>query len=204
MKLSARERKLMFVLPAIAVLAVYGWWYRFYRQPVVEQAQKDHDRAIAGAASREAVAQQQTALAQLQREVKELDQAKARLDRDVAATRMSEIPAAGRLDADQALTSLLRRHHLELIAEEQQQQANTLTAKLPASLLEAFKKLGQKDIDKTGQSRTYKFAGHFLDVMQAVDDLAEDSTRVGVPISLTMAEAEGESKQRTWTLVIWM
>jgi len=219
MKLTARERKLVFVLPAIFVAVGYGWWYGFSLRPREVQARRDYEAAVAGAVPESAVAQQQAAFAKLQQQMKELTAAKTRLDADAATLAGHAVRAAARLEANQKLASVFRRHHLHLIEESDSaaREGSPAAAKLPTSLTEAQKRLEPKDkhgaavnetaADKAARSaqlRTYKLVGQFIDVLAAVSELADQAAPPGVPLSLSMAAAEGDSPQQTWTLVIWM
>ena len=134
-------------------------------------------------------------MAGLQRELKELGETKARLDRDMAAAGSHEDLTAGRIATHQDLTGLFRRHGLQLI-EESRPTAGAAAA-LPGSLRAALTRVGLKQADKVGELRVYKLAGSFLNVMQAVRELADQPTAPAVPLSLTMAAGDSDDDRHT-------
>jgi hypothetical protein len=105
-KLTERERKLGLALPAIAVLIGYSWYYSFSVRPRAAQAQRDYEAAVAGAVAPPVLAAQRMQAAKLQRELKELGETKARLDRDMAAAGSHEDLTSGRIATHQDLTGL--------------------------------------------------------------------------------------------------
>ena len=119
MKLTDRERKLVLILPAVAVLIGYAWYYSFSLRPQAAQAQRDYEAAVAADVAPPALVAERMQVAGLQRELKELGETKARLDRDMAAAGNREDPTAGRIATHQDLTGLFRRHGLQLVEESQ-------------------------------------------------------------------------------------
>lgn len=201
MKLTDRERKLVLILPAVAVLIGYVWYYSFSLRPQAAQARRDHEAAVAADVAPSALLAERMQVAKLQRELKELGETKARLDRDMAAAGNREDPTAGRIATHQDLTGLFRRHALQLV-EESQPTAST-SAALPGSLRAALTRVGLKQADKAGELRVYKLSGSYLNVLEAVRELADQPTAAGIPLNLTMAAGDDDGRQ-TWTLTVWM
>ncbi|MGA2255908.1 MAG: hypothetical protein ABSG53_14775 [Thermoguttaceae bacterium] len=77
-------------------------------------------------------------------------------------------------------------------------------AKLPASVVEALGRFGKPSTQPTAQVRRLRLAGTFIDVLAAVGELAAMEGPPGVPISLSMAEADVQDPQRNWTFLVWM
>jgi len=81
---------------------------------------------------------------------------------------------------------------------------NADQAKLPASVVEALGRFGKAAAQPAAQVRRYRLAGTFGDVLAAVGELAALESPPGVPISLSMAEADAQESQRVWTLLVWI
>ena len=94
------------------------------------------------------------------------------------------------------------RHNLELV--EESPPAKGGAAKLPNSVVEAMRPMGDAQWEKSGQVRSLRFAGKFMDVLAAVQELTQAESPPGIPISLSMAEANLLGDRRTWTLLVWM
>jgi hypothetical protein len=200
-KLTERERKLVLILPAVAVLLGYSWYYSFSLRPQASRAQRDYEAAVAATVAPPALTAARIQVAGLQRELKELTATKARLDGEMAAAGSREDPTAGRIATHQDLTGLFRRHGLQLV-EESRPTAGT-SAALPASLRMALTRVGLKQADKLGELRVYKLSGSFLNVLETVRELADQPAAAGIPLSLTMAAGDDDGRQ-TWTLTVWM
>jgi len=202
MKLTERERKLLLILPAVAVLIGYAWYYSVSVRSRGAQAQRDYEAAVAGAVTPSALTAQRMQVAGLQRELKELGEMKARLDREMAAAGTHEDLSAGRIATHQDLTGLFRRHDLQLV--EESRPTTGTTAALPGSLRAALTRVGLKQADKVGELRVYKLAGRFLNVLEAVRELADQPAAAGIPLSLTMTAGDTGDDRHTWTLTVWM
>jgi hypothetical protein len=200
-KLTDRERKLVLILPAVAVLIVYAWYYMFSVRPLAAQAQRDYETAVAGAVAPPALTAARIQVAGLQRDMKELGETKSRLDREMAAAGKREDPTAGRIATHQDLTGLFRRHGLQLV--EESQPTTGTSAALPGSLRAALTRVGLKQADRVGELRVYKLSGSFLNVLETVRELADQPAAAGLPLSLTMAPGDDDGRQ-TWTLTVWM
>jgi hypothetical protein len=145
--------------------------------------------------------QQQGMVARLQRDVAELEKRKVNLDRQKAEVR-GEVAAPSRHAHERELNALLVRHHLELIEESPPAQGGV--AKLPRSVVEAMRPMGDAQWEKSAQVRSFRFTGRFMDVLAAIQELTQDETPPGIPISVTMADANLLDDRRTWTLLVWM
>jgi hypothetical protein len=201
-KLTARERWIVLLLPGAAVLLGYAFWFIYSQRGPLAVARQNYDKAVLGAVSDAMVIEQQGNVARLQRELKELDQKKTALDRQVKDTCFCQVDPARRQQATEKMTALLARHRLQLIDESPTAAGHD--AKLPRALTETLGRLGSAEAAKTGQLRSYRLVGAFPDVLRAVCELAAAAAPPAVPISLTMAEADGAGPGRTWTLLVWM
>ena len=202
MKFTQREQLLGLALPAVAVLIGYAWYYTFFLSRPAAQAQSDYEAAVAGAVTPPVLAAQRIQVAKLQRELKELGETKARLDRDMANVGSHEDLASGPITTHQDLTGLFRRHGLQLV--EESRSATGAAAALPGSLRAALTRIGLKQSDKVGELRVYKLAGRYLNVLEAVRELADQPAAAGILLSLSMAAGDDDDDSHTWTLTVWM
>lgn len=204
MKLSPRERLLVLLLPSVAVLGSYAWWFNMVQRPRLATLQKDYAAAVAGAVQRITVLEQRAELAKTQREVAALEQRQSDLQRQAHDLSCSYLDPQQRHHVEEQLTAVFQRHRLRLIEEAPAGKGEA--GKLPRALTEAVSRLGPAPTSSSEHVRTFKLSGSFLDLLHAVQDLSESETAPGVPIGVNMDEVDQEwqSESRVWTLLVWM
>jgi hypothetical protein len=125
------------------------------------------------------------------------------------------VDSQGRIQAARQLTDLFSRHGLQVLDEEPATKGSE--TKLPQSLAGAIDQLGKDRLgkDRLGKDRGQKtpqttpvrrlqIVGRYLDLMEAVQELAQAGNPPGVPIRLAMAESDAVAEARKWTLWVWM
>jgi len=131
-----------------------------------------------------------------------LQKQKEDLDSQVAVAAGREVDSRRRIENENLLGALLRRHGLQIVDEGL--VGNTSQARLPFSVTEALARFGKSTAQQTAQVRRLKISGTYNEVLAAMGELAAMDTPPGVPISLSMAEADIQEVQRTWTLLVWI
>jgi hypothetical protein len=202
MKLTDRERLVLLLLPPALVLGGYSWWFNLFERPKLNQVEKEHRDVAAKQVSPAEVLQHQAVAARLQREVEELTDQKRRLQAEAAEIAGNVGEPAKRITAAHELTELFRRHGLHVVEEGLAKQGTDL--KLPKSVTDAIGRLGTVSRERLGQVRCWRLAGRFADLRAAMQELAQQSAPPGIPVGLTMAEADVTVPQRHWTLFVWM
>jgi cell division protein FtsB len=204
MKLSSREKLLVLLLPLVAVLGSYAWWFNMVQRPRLAKLQKDYAAAVAGAVQPMTVLEQRAELAKTQREVAALEQRRSDLQRQAHELSCSYLDPQQRHRVEEQLTAVFRRHRLRLIEEAPAGKGEA--GKLPKTLTDAVSRLGPAATSSSEHVRTFKLSGSFLDLLHAVRDLSASETAPGVPIGVSMDEVDQEwpSESRVWTLLVWM
>ncbi len=202
MKFTEREKIVILLLPLAIVLGGYAWWYNIFQRPKSLAVEQAHQAAVTAQPTPSDKLVQQAHKNLLDREIEELQKQKAELDGQAAVAAGREIDPRRRIENEKRLGGLLRKHGLEVVGEGFVLHANQ--AKLPASVGEALGRFGKPSMQPTAQIRRLQLAGTFIDVLAAVSELATMETPPGVPISLSMAEADLQDPQRNWTLLVWM
>ncbi len=145
-----------------------------------------------------------------------LERQKADLDKIVVE--MAETgPTSVRHAHNQAVNELLQRHGLRLLDESPATQGGG--KKLPKSMTAALARLAQDrqpapagrvqaaaraPLDNIVYVRSVRFTGRFADVLAAVRELSQAPNPFGVPVTLSMDEANSQTEDRRWTLLVWM
>ena len=229
MKLTEREKILVLVFPAFLIFAGYIWIFGSSSQRELTNIRGQLAKTQAEAATPRQVWQQQTRLKQLSREIE-----KARTAKDDLQTQADELcgrMTVSRRDmgAIDALTALFERYNLRLMDEVPVDGGEA--GGMAISLEEATRRLQEAlDEPQAGsqpkrRSATYvttavtrrasgtksepnlrrlRFYGRFLDVLRALNELAEDENQA-IPVSIAMEEiglAGMYSEFRTWTLLV--
>ncbi len=202
MKFTEREKIVVLLLPLAIVLGAYAWWYDIFQRPKSLAVEQTYQAALTAQPTPSDKLVQQSRKKLLDREVEELQKQKADLDGQAAVAAGREVDPRRRIEKEKLLGALLRKHGLEVVDEGPAADANQ--AKLPASVVEALGRFGQPSTQPIAQVRRLRLAGTFIDVLAAVGELAAMEVPPGVPISLSMAEADVQDPQRNWTLLVWM
>lgn len=219
MKLTEREKSLLPFLPVVAILLGYAWWFTIVQRPKVRAVQEDHRQAIAKQVRMTELLQRQRDAKTLEKEVADMEKKKTGLDQSVAQFTGVK-PSVLRHSQNKALNELLDRHRLKLIEESPVSRGNE--AKLPKSVTDVLGRLAQSaqgpstgkatktpvdsqiSVIKSAQVRSLRFTGRFADVLAAIRELSQHPDPPGIPIALSMAEADYLTELRQWTLLVWM
>ena len=100
-----------------------------------------------------------------------------------------------RIQAGGQLTELFSGHGLQVLHEEPAVKGDE--TKLPRSLAGAIDRLDKdrgRKTQETAQVRRLQLLGRYVDLMEAVEELAQADNPPGVPIRLTMAEADADAE----------
>jgi hypothetical protein len=202
MKFTDREKLLILIAPLVLVLGGYGWWYNIFQRPKSIAIEQAHTGALAAQPKPSELLAQQSRKKMLDREFAGLQKQKEDLDSQVAVAAGREVDSRRRIENENLLGALLRRHGLQIVDEGL--VGNTSQARLPFSVTEALARFGKSTAQQTAQVRRLKISGTYNEVLAAMGELAAMDTPPGVPISLSMAEADIQEVQRTWTLLVWI
>lgn len=194
MKISARDRKLVVVLPALAL--VVGYCVVFDRGPNarIRQLRLQVERARGATVSSGDIARAESQLTQATREL-----AAAEAETDRLRLALADPGATSSNKAAEQVAALLPRHRLALLEQSG-------LDKMPNEVSPSLRRLAAQVGATNGVERALfwrvKFVGTYLDAMSALDELAAADFRA-VPACMTMTD--GPSKgTKTWTLVLWM
>ena len=201
MKLTDREKLVLPILPFGIVMGVFSWWFNLVQRPRLVAAQHEHREALAHQVSPAQLARQQMEVTRWTHELEGLEKQKAALDRQ-AGELCGQLAAESRHLHARQLNDLLARHGLELLDESP--TVRGAQVQLPKSLADALERLQAAPQAKLTQVRCLRFSGRFMQVLEAIRELAQSPSPPGIPISLTMTEANPAAALRTWTLVVWM
>ena len=194
MKITTRDRKLIVVLPALALLIGYCLMYDRAPNERIKQLRQQIARAQATPVSPAEIVRTESKLEKATRELAAAQSETLRL-----RSAMTTPSATSSNNAADQVAALLPRHHLSLL-----EQAGL--DKTPGEVSPALRRLAAQSNVTNGMDRTVfwrvKFVGTYLDTMAALDELAAAKFRA-IPACMTMTD--GPSKgTKTWTLVLWM
>ena len=147
----------------------------------------------------------QGAIASLTGDVSRLEKQKQDFELRADTVLGHTVDSQRRLQAGRQLTDLFSRHGLQALEEGPAVKGDE--RKLPQSLAAAIERLGKdrgRKTRETAQVRRLQLVGRYIDLMEAVQELAQATNPPGVPIRLTMAEADADAEARSWTLWVWM
>jgi hypothetical protein len=205
MKLSDREKLLLLVAPVAVILAGYASWFNLFERAKLQAILSAHEAAVAGEPKPFELRSETARNAALARDVARWVKQKQELEARADAALGQAVDPQWRIQAGGQLTALFSAHGLQVLHEE---PAVTRTeSKLPRSLAMALARLGKGRSRKTSEStqvRRLQLVGRYVDLMEAVEELAQADNPPGVPIRLAMAEADADADVRSWTLWVWM
>lgn len=194
MNFTARDRKLVIVLPALALVIGYCWMFDSGPNGRIRQLRQQIAKARENPPPPFELVQYETQLAQAARELAALkaETLKARAALNVPGATSSN-------KAAEQVAALLPRHHLALL-----EQAGLTAApkEAGASLQRLAAQAGTTNGPDHAAFWRVRFVGTYLDAVAALDELAAADFRV-IPASLTMTDGPSQGT-KTWTLVLWM
>ena len=213
----SRDKLIMMLLPAVAIVLLYCWLYS--EQGKLLEARKGLEKAKASAVSPQTLDGARARIAALDQE-----QAKVRSEKSALEKRWQAISstrnrtAAERAAAFQRLSKLIWRGGLFTVEESSLEGSS---AQIPASLDDMFRRLVATPtgipkapgvpaevapapaVDSTPRLWKVRFLGRYRDVAAVLESLSEDGSPI-IPVSITMSEAPLETDWRNWTLLVWM
>ena len=194
MKLTARDKKLVIMLPALALVIGYSWIFTSGHNARIRQLRQQIAQARDKSPGPFDIVQYETQLAQSTRELSavEAESLKARAARTALGATSSN-------KAAEQVAALLPRHHLALVEQSELAAAPKEIAPVLQRMAAQFG--ATKGSDDPAFWRV-KFVGTYLDVVAALDELAAAEFRA-IPANLTMADGP-QPGIKTWTLVLWM
>ncbi|TVP99682.1 MAG: hypothetical protein EA381_09330 [Planctomycetaceae bacterium] len=194
---STRERMLLVCLPAVMIVAVYGWL--IYPRQQLEQAEVALRTARAAEPSLMAFAEKKIEVRQLDDQLKAADEANAQL-----LARRRELLGRGHggpsLAVIQDLTQQMTVHNLRLL---DQGNAGGEEAFLPESLRNAITELTEGSAKRDSVFWRFEFFGRYADVLRLIRQMDRDD-HPAIPVQLLMEELAGDSDWRSWSLVVWI
>ncbi|MFN4259450.1 MAG: hypothetical protein ACK4RK_09125 [Gemmataceae bacterium] len=98
--------------------------------------------------------------------------------------------------------NLLSSHNLLHLEQGPANSGNT-PGQLPPSLQTVLQVMTDNRATHEAQLVRFRFVGRYLDVLEAVGELAEKNWHA-IPVSLSMEEADLNGEERIWTLLVWM
>jgi hypothetical protein len=202
MQFTKRDQVLMILLPAIVVLAGYG--YFFFNPKWTElnraTASLEDARTKAPGVQRQ-VQEAQVKLAAVQREVAttEKDKLKARQSWDQIVFPCANVVLHN--DRVEKLNKLLAGRGLRLV-EDAEADGNK-EGKLGPALDGLSQQIATLSACPKPQLRKVRLVGKYLDLMAALDDLAR-SEGIAIPVGLNMKQASLNSSVREWLLLVWV
>jgi hypothetical protein len=205
MTLSDREKLLLLVAPMAVILAVYASWFNLFERAKLQVIISAHEAAVAGEPQPFELPNQTGCNAVLTREVARWAKRKQELESQADAVLGHSVDPQRRIQAAGQLTELFSGHGLLVLHEEPAVKGNEI--KLPRSLAGAIDRLGKdrgRKTRETTQVRRLQLVGRYVDLLEAVEELAQADNPPGVPIRLAMAEADADAEARSWTLWVWM
>lgn len=194
MKVTQRDKKLVLLLPALAVAIGYCLMVDRGLNARVRQLRSQVARAKAAPASPDELMRHESQLAQTSRELTSAESETQKIRDALAVSRPAESN-----QASEQVAALLPRHHLALIEQ------SLLTA-APQEVGQSIRRLAAQNSETGGVNQAafwrVKFVGTFPDTLAALDELSTSVPRA-VPASLSMSD--GPTKRaKMWTLVLWM
>ena len=213
MKSSNRDKFIKLLLPALAIALSYTAWTGVGKQKAfaakqaevaAKRAESDNIQKTAPLAIeqiRHQIREQELKFTQLSAKIEDLLKGqKAARDRwNVLAGNCHS--AEERIQRIGSLTTLMKAHHLTLIADANAEGAKT--AKLPQAVEKLGKLLGQANKSTAPEVRHYHFRGSYIDVHDLIVELSRGET-VAIPLTVTMKPSERGNDVREWTLVVWI
>ncbi len=207
MTLSDREKLLLLVAPMAVILAGYASWFNLFERAKLQaitgayQAAVDEFDKIGPYDAANAARRNRNLTDEVRRWAKRKQELESRAD----AVLGHSVDPQRRIQAGGQLTELFSGHGLLVLHEEPAVKGNE--TKLPRSLAGAINRLDKdrgRKTRETTQVRRLQLLGRYVDLMEAVEELAQADNPPGVPIRLAMAEADADAEGRSWTLWVWM
>jgi hypothetical protein len=233
MTLTDRDKRLVVLLPGLALLVGYlAWFMATGKSSAIAQAQAGLEKAEKAVPADDALRLEQAkfmaALREAQRLARVSDEATKLLHQQMAC-----IDPKFRAERMQRLTSLLNRHAITVIEHGDAGPERDQSARSTNDLFQTLFKGSELDRSNSqptpaslSQARTWdladavrkrlplphkdnlqlhriRFHGRYHDVMQAASALSKEGA-VAIPVSLTMNESHNYSEWHEWLMLVWV
>jgi hypothetical protein len=202
-KLTARERWLLTAVPALAVLAVYGFGVYHPQQALLANAQQQLDAARHDSVTKSEVAAKRQVARSLQNRA---DTAKRDLSGNMPGPQVKMAKGLIVSDESQALakvTNVFKQRSILVVASTRLSDSDARNV-MPAGLGEAVKSIpGQAKGGSHGGVWRMEMVGNFGDLCASLS--AIDALDVLVlPFSISMEPCEDGGRLHRWSLWVWM
>lgn len=203
MNLTERDKRVVLLLPAILVVAGYGWFVFAGKYEEQTRLTRSLEEARARTPNAPQLQAQQRYLSQLLRGVS-YQQA------ELEAARQKWLLAAGactepalRNERIEKLTRLLQRQGLRLLEDGEVNTARDRDVRLPIDLEPLARQMTQVSGAAPPQLRRIRLHGRYADMERALQELGQGEA-LAIPVVLTMKAATETADQREWTLLVWI
>ena len=200
MALSDRDRKLVWVLPALVVVVGYCLFFLKGKLAELDKITRAVEAAQQAAPAVELVQEQQRILEQLAKDLRntkiQIEECKARCRTLIGGCASAE----RRNERMDRLTQLLKKHDLDL-AEDREADAGK-EGKLAPALEKLTERIAELSSSHKPQLRVLRFHGRYADVRQTLQVLG-DGDVLAIPVGLTM-KTTADPQRREWTLLVWI
>jgi hypothetical protein len=202
--MTPREQKLVLILPAMGVIAIYGlFWFR----PQIAKKASAEREAVAARAKAPLMAEiqaQQAKLQAVQRELNQESQEFAAVDKRWRAAAGKDDRLPSRPQRIERLTEMFAQAGLHVIEAGDVESIREGKA-LPA-LDATARDLAELSENQQPRRWQVRFRGTYADVFATLDKLAAGEI-IAVPLGLTMKTIKGaapDTDWREWTLQVWV
>jgi len=194
-----RSSFLTLLLPAVVVLVSYSWTWNASQHRALQAQQTRVEKAKTSAVTNGQIAEQQSKLTALRREIEQsqrsLTDLKSQLEQQVAQW-------AGRDSTDtvEKLGELLRSRGLH--TDEAGLAAEADGKVVPAILKEAVDRQKSRAGFRPPVMYRIRFAAKYAQVAETVKTLSDQ--KLALPLRLDMDEIDPQTDWRIWTLFVWL
>ncbi len=198
-----RERLLKRILPALAVGVIYFTFVKGFVEKNTEKAEQEWRALVQKGISASAIPSYERQLANLDRQIAELEAKKSRLDEKLSDELggLASGHDTNRLIAE--LAAILTRHRLQVLDEGRDDGIFANGTRTVREIRERLEKRGLAE-KLHFQAWRVTFLGRYGDVHAALREMADDAVPL-IPLELTMQAPEDDSDPRMrWTLTIWI
>ena len=202
--MTQRDKVLALLLPALVVVAGYGWFFSTPKMVELTRARKSREDAIAKAPGvKKEVAQTRVRVMQLTVELQQLEaRKKTILLAWESATGKCPVQQQ-RNERIEQLTGLLKRRGLSLVDDGEADAGKD--GKLNPGLEALVKQMSETSPQHKPQLRRIHLKGRYLDLLGALEELAASKEVLAIPVGVSLKEdATLDNAVREWLLLVWI
>jgi len=215
MKPTSRDKLLLAILPAILIIAVYGWILSSNPRDALKTAKKEYETAMKNQPSLGSLTEQEVKLDSLRKKKQVITSETKQLRDTVEGMKDRWLQSHNSTETIAQLTDLLNRNGLVLIDEGPEEGGAKLTGRLSTMMNQVANSVSNKSQQspmiipmqsQTNRGATLwkvRFIGRYIDVIAALHEISESDTLI-IPVSISMEEVSGEGTVRSWTLYVWV